>query len=58
MNPIAPVLPAPNSQVLAMVLSDVRATLAQTQAAQAAGGAQPADVVLDLSAAAQQMLGS
>ena len=40
-----------------MSLSDVRATIAQTQAAQAES-AQPADVILELSTAAQQLLKS
>jgi hypothetical protein len=53
MNPVG----SPALRVLAMSLSDVRATIAQAQAAQAQS-AQPADVILELSTAAQQLLRS
>jgi hypothetical protein len=55
MNPVAAAL---ETKVLSMALTDVRATIAQSQAATQAGGqAQPADVILELSTAAQQLLG-
>jgi hypothetical protein len=53
MNPIGPQL---ETRVLSMVLTDLRATLATAQAVQAVQHDQPhPDVILDLSAAAQQL---
>jgi hypothetical protein len=53
MNPIGPQL---ETRVLSMVLTDLRATLATAQAVQAVQADTPApDVILDLSAAAQQL---
>ena len=51
-----PVGAALSTRVLAMTMTDVRATLVNTQNVQAAAPAQPADVILELSAAAQQLL--
>jgi hypothetical protein len=56
-----PVASTAQLKVLALALSDVRATVAQSQAVQAAQtdpaarAAQTADVILDLSAAARQL---
>ena len=60
MNPVSAAQTAVplETRALAMTLSDARATLANVQAAQARADAQPADVVLELSTAAQQLLDS
>ncbi len=60
MNPVSTASAALDTRVLAMALSDVRATITSTQAASAHAGespSQPADVILELSTAAQQLLG-
>ena len=54
MNPVSNPVVNPQLQVLAMTMSDVRTTIAQTAAAPQK---QPADVILELSTAAQQLLG-
>ena len=58
MNPVSnPVAGGLELRVLSMAMTDVRATIAQTSEAQASQQAQPADVILELSTAAQQLLG-